>query len=89
MPALSEETRALERADHKSELQEWLQRRSLAPAEYRLRGESGPDHQKQFEIEVWHAGQMLSFSEGRSKKEAEQAAAKLALEELAATQKID
>ena len=49
-------------------------------AEYRVRKESGPDHQKIFEVEVWHSGRRLSSSEGRSKKEAEQAAAKRALQ---------
>ena len=48
--------------------------------EYRVRSESGPDHQKTFEVEVWHAGKKLSGAEGRSKKEAEQGAASVALE---------
>jgi len=78
-PALEGAVDGLERADHKSALQEWLQRRGLAMAEYRLRNESGPEHQKMFEVEVWHGGQRLSASEGRSKKEAEQAAARIAL----------
>ena len=71
---------ALERPDHKSALQEWLQQRGLATVEYRIQKESGPEHQKTFEVEVWHAGRRLAVSEGRSKKEAEQAAARLALE---------
>ncbi|HEX4076214.1 MAG TPA: ribonuclease III [Candidatus Acidoferrales bacterium] len=78
-PALEGEVGGLERADHKSALQEWLQQRGLGMAEYRLRNESGPEHQKTFEVEVWHGGQRLSASEGRSKKEAEQAAARIAL----------
>lgn len=78
-PALAGTLDALEFSDHKSALQEWLQERGLAAAEYRVRKESGPDHSKLFEIEVWHAGQRLSASEGRSKKEAEQAAAQLAM----------
>jgi ribonuclease III len=78
-PALEEGIEGLERADHKSALQEWLQRRGLGMAEYRIRHESGPEHQKTFEVEVWHGGQRLSASEGRSKKEAEQAAARIAL----------
>src|SRR5712671_3173165 len=39
--------------DKKSTLQEFLQGRGRPPAEYRLAGESGPDHQKTFRIEVW------------------------------------
>ena len=69
----------LERTDHKSALQEWLQQRGRPSVEYRVHRESGPDHQKIFEVEVWHSDQRLSASEGRSKKEAEQEAARLAL----------
>jgi ribonuclease III len=77
--ALEGEVEDLERPDHKSALQEWLQQRGLGMAEYRLRNASGPEHEKTFEVEVWHGGQKLSASEGRSKKEAEQAAARIAL----------
>ena len=53
-PALAS-ARRLERTDHKSALQEWLQQRGRAPVEYRVHRESGPDHQKIFEVEVWHS----------------------------------
>ncbi|MGA2508756.1 MAG: ribonuclease III [Candidatus Acidiferrales bacterium] len=82
-PALEGGVDGLERPDHKSALQEWLQQRGLGKVEYRLRSESGPEHQKTFDVEVWHGGRRLSESEGRSKKDAEQVAAKLALEALA------
>jgi ribonuclease-3 len=72
----------LHRSDYKSSLQEWLQERALGTAEYRVHKESGPDHQKIFEVEVWHSGRRLASSEGRSKKEAEQSAAKTALQAL-------
>ena len=78
-PAMEGEVEGLERPDHKSALQEWLQQRGLGVAEYRLRNASGPEHQRTFEVEVWHKDRKLSASEGHSKKEAEQAAAKLAL----------
>ena len=81
-PALAGGVEGLERPDHKSALQEWLQQRGLGIVDYRVRKESGPEHRKMFEVEVWHGGQRLSASEGRSKKEAEQAAARLALESL-------
>jgi ribonuclease III len=81
-PALAGGAEGLERPDHKSALQEWLQQRGLGIVAYRVRKESGPEHRKMFEVEVWHDGRMLSASEGRSKKEAEQAAARLALESL-------
>jgi ribonuclease III len=81
-PALLDEHDGLHRSDFKSALQEWLQERALGTVEYRVYRESGPDHQKIFEVEVWHSGRRLSSSEGRSKKEAEQSAAKRALQTL-------
>lgn len=84
-PALADGVDGLERADHKSALQEWLQQRGLGVAIYRVHSESGPEHNKTFEVEVWHQGRKLAGSAGLSKKEAEQAAARLALEALAQT----
>ena len=84
-PAMKVEIEALGRSDHKSALQEWLQERGLNVVEYRLTDASGPDHQKTFEVQVWHEGKQLSLATGRTKKEAEQAAAKLALEVLLAS----
>ncbi len=66
-------------SDRKSALQELLQSRGQVPAEYRVVGESGPDHQKTFEIEVWVNGARLASAEGSTKKEAEQRAARKAL----------
>lgn len=84
-PALTNQLEGLERSDYKSALQEWLQQRSLGIAEYRLRRESGPEHQKIFEVDVWHAGRLLASAHGYSKKEAEQSAAMQALSELEST----
>ena len=72
--------------DKKSALQEFLQGRGRAPAEYRLAGESGPDHQKTFRIEVWDNGEYLAAAEGSTKKEAEQRAARTALKRLEQTE---
>jgi len=72
--------------DKKSALQEFLQGRGRAPAEYRLAGESGPDHQKTFRIEVWDNGECLAAAEGSTKKEAEQRAARTALKRLEQTE---
>ena len=72
--------------DKKSALQEFLQGRGRAPAEYRLAGESGPDHQKTFRIEVWDNGECLAAAEGSTKKEAEQRAARTALKHLEQTE---
>jgi ribonuclease III len=81
-PALADEGNGLEELDHKSALQEWLQQRAMGPVSYRVRKESGPEHQKVFEVEVWHGDRKLAASEGTSKKQAEQAAARLALDHL-------
>lgn len=67
--------------DYKTRLQELVQRKSSQVLEYRLVGESGPDHAKVFEIEVLLNGKPVSTGSGKSKKDAEQAAAKHALEE--------
>ena len=68
--------------DFKSSLQELLQGRDLPLPEYRLVGAIGPDHQKQFQVEVVVNGQALATAVGPSKKEAEQEAARVALKEL-------
>jgi ribonuclease-3 len=72
-------------SDRKSALQEFLQGRGQSMADYRLAGESGPDHQKMFHIEVWVNGKCLASGEASTKKEAEQKAAKSALERLEVT----
>src|SRR6202521_4375765 len=72
-------------SDQKSALQEFLQGRGKSPAEYRLAAESGPDHQKTFEVEVWVNGSCMASGQGGTKKEAEQRAAGIALERLEQT----
>ena len=70
--------------DWKSALQEWLQSRGRGLPSYRLAGELGPDHRKSFVVEVLVEGEAVATAEGRSKKEAAQAAARAALERLSA-----
>src|SRR5262249_57500761 len=70
--------------DFKSTLQELLQARDLPLPEYRLLSTFGPDHHKQFEIEVVVRGESLAIATGSSKKDAEQEAARSALERLRA-----
>jgi ribonuclease-3 len=70
-------------SDRKSALQEFLQGRGDQPAEYKLAGESGPDHQKTFRVEVWVKGERMASAEGSTKKEAEQKAERSTLEKLA------
>jgi ribonuclease-3 len=80
--ALEERGERISESDRKSALQELLQGRGQATAEYRVVGESGPDHQKVFQIEVWIDGECMATGEGSTKKEAEQRAARSALEQL-------
>jgi ribonuclease-3 len=80
--ALEERGERIADSDRKSALQEFLQGRGQPPAEYRLAGESGPDHQIKFEIQVWVGGECMASGEGSTKKEAEQRAAHTALERL-------
>ncbi len=68
--------------DYKTALQELVQRRTGSRIAYMLTGESGPDHNKQFTVAVAVNGEVRGEGTGRSKKEAEQAAAHQALEEL-------
>jgi ribonuclease-3 len=68
--------------DFKSALQERVQALGRPLPEYRLSGEEGPDHRKTFTVEVLVAGQVLGAATGRAKKEAEQEAARAALEKL-------
>lgn len=68
--------------DHKSALQEYLQGHDFPLPEYHVASESGPDHRKLFLVEVRVRGEIIGQAQGRSKKEAEQDAARLALEKL-------
>ena len=75
---LAKQKRIIE-TDFKSRLQEIIQKKYKIPPEYKVIGESGPDHDKTFQIEVRVKRKPLGQGEGKSKKEAEQAAAKEAL----------
>ena len=72
--------------DYKTEFQELCQEQLKQLPEYRIVSETGPDHQKQFEMEVWIKGQLAGRGMGKSKKEAEQRAAKEALEKFSEKQ---
>ena len=67
-------------ADYKTALQELVQQKKNQTLSYRLVGESGPDHDKHFDVEVSLNGQVIGVGSGSSKKRAEQMAAKAALE---------
>ena len=66
----------------KSRLQEYTQRHSGDRPSYHLLGETGPDHEKSFRIEVRVGGELLGVGEGPSRRTAETAAAAQALERL-------
>lgn len=66
--------------DYKTMLQEIVQRNKQETLEYRLAGESGPDHDKMFTMQLRLNSNVFAEGTGRSKKEAEQMAARQALE---------
>ena len=67
------------RSDFKSLLQEYTQQRYKSRPEYMLMSESGPAHERTFKVAIFLNGELRAEGEGRSKKEAEQEAAKGAL----------
>lgn len=68
--------------DYKTELQELAQGGAMEKISYRLKSESGPAHLKSFEFEVLSGDKVIGKGQAGSKKEAEQLAAKSALEAL-------
>ncbi len=66
--------------DYKTQLQEIVQKNPGELLAYRLVEETGPDHDKRFVVEVLLNSNIIGKGQGRSKKAAEQAAAKEALE---------
>lgn len=79
---LSKAPAAEERRDYKTTLQEVVQRRSGQVLTYHMVSQSGPDHNKTFLFQVRLNGESVGQGEGHSKKEAEQAAARDALERM-------
>jgi ribonuclease-3 len=79
--------------DHKSALQERLQATGAGQPHYVLTAQSGPDHQKRFRVEVRIEDKMgvsraLAESEGTTKKQAQQEAARLAFQRLVAESQL-
>lgn len=69
----------VEKDNHKAVLQEYLQAIKIGLPLYRVLSESGPDHDKEFEIGVFLNNNKLATGCGKTKKEASQRAAKNAL----------
>lgn len=72
--------KAVSFSDHKTILQEIIQKNPEEKVEYKLVGQSGPDHNKAFKVQVCLNSNIIGTGVGKSKKEAEQMAAKEALE---------
>ena len=75
-------TKKMNNADYKTALQELVQQKKNQTLSYRLAGESGPDHDKQFTVELTLNGILVGTGTGSSKKRAEQEAAHAALSKL-------
>ena len=72
----------LHNVDYKTALQELVQQKKHQVLSYALVGESGPDHDKSFQVNVSLNGSVVGTGEGRSKKRAEQEAARCAIQRL-------
>ncbi|MCV6607304.1 MAG: ribonuclease III [Campylobacterales bacterium] len=68
--------------DYKTALQEITQARYSEVPVYTVIGEKGPDHNKEFEIQIEINGQIIAKAIGKSKKDAQQNVAKIALEKI-------
>jgi ribonuclease-3 len=75
-------TRKNTNTDAKTELQEWVQARAWPLPEYRVVESRGPDHSREFVVEVWIRGECFGVGHGSAKKRAEQEAAAAALAHL-------
>ena len=73
--------------DYKTALQEWMQQDGVVQIEYQVIETTGPDHAREFVVEVKIEGDPLGTGSGSSKKRAEQNAAKVAYENLVSTDK--
>ena len=88
LDAEKEEAVEERRRDYKTALQELVQRTPGVTITYELVQESGPDHCRVFEMEVAVGGKVAGRGQGHSKKEAEQAAARAALESMQETEHL-
>jgi ribonuclease III len=88
-PYLQAQTPSVLFNDFKSLLQIYSQQSHRQSPQYHVLKESGPDHDKQFQASVIIKGEVKGLGWGKSKKEAEQEAAKNALEEISPKQQIN
>lgn len=79
-PLVGEARSGQVRVDYKTKLQEQIQKEWTEGPTYKLLAEEGPPHNKRFQVGVYHRGEMLGSGWGKNKKEAEQEAARQALD---------
>ena len=80
LPNIDRLTANTQVADYKTKLQEIVQKESKIPLKYTTIDQKGPDHNKTFTVELSHNGKTIGKGTGKSKKDAEQAAAKMAFD---------
>ncbi|MFH1278880.1 MAG: ribonuclease III [Candidatus Eisenbacteria bacterium] len=80
LEGMDEITENEDHVNYKSLLQEKVQSERKMHPVYRIRKEKGPDHEKTFQVDVSVGGRVVGHGEGRTKKEAEQAAARAAVD---------
>jgi len=81
-PFIDELVQESDNINYKSLILEFVQSKGFVPAKYTIINESGPDHAKQFTIEIEINGEKMGIANGDSKKDAEQKAAKTAATKL-------
>jgi len=79
---IDELTNNFQTLDYKTTLQELIQKKSLVPLKYTILSQQGPDHDKTFVVNVSHEDKILGEGSGKTKKEAEQDAAKEAIKKI-------
>ena len=72
LPYIQEVDKIFEKYNAKALLQEYTQSKTKTIPEYRVINETGPAHNKTFEVEVWYEGKLIASASGKSKKDAEQ-----------------
>lgn len=72
LPYIQEVDKNFEKYNAKALLQEYTQSKTKTIPEYRVINETGPAHNKTFEVEVWYEGKLIARASGKSKKDAEQ-----------------
>ena len=75
--------------DYKTKLQELLQKEGEGTVEYVITKETGPDHDRRYEVKVLYNGKIIGKGKGKSKKEAEQESAKVALSKFKKVGKLE